>query len=170
VTLGTYQDTIKEIKECGTDLVRFGRFVAVEVDGYKPKQADKLSVKQLEQFAVDYLSIIENTKSELKEVIKIDGNLYGFDPCVEEMEAGAYADICDLSKAIDEGDNLSRLMAIFYRPIVKNSIFAKRAYNITSYVDEDKRIYDARVELFKKELRANEFIGVLDFYLSARKG
>lgn len=168
ITLGTYQDTMRAVKECGTDLIKFGQYVALTIDKYTPKQVDKFSVTQLEEFATDYLSMIEKTNSKLKEVIKINGVLYGFDPCIEEMESGAYCDICDLTKNIEEGDNMAKIMAIFYRPIVKNSIFAKRAYNITSYVDEDKRVYDARVELFKNEMRANEFIGVLDFFLTGQ--
>ena len=169
ITLKKYSLALASIKKNGSDTIALGKELASIIDKLNDKKIDKLSVKQLEAYAKDFAEAIEQTKSPLKEVLRINGKLYGFEPCVEEMESGAYTDICDLTKAIEEGDNLARVMAIMYRPIKKNSIFAKRAFNIISYVDEPKREFEERVKLFNEELYVNEVIGMLSFFLNERK-
>jgi hypothetical protein len=169
MNLQNYSIALRCIKEAGDDLIKLGTSILIEIDGFTADEVKLLSTKSIEKRAIELGELFENTTPQLKEIIKINGKLYGFDPHPEDMEHGAYSDICALAGAVEDADNVARIMAIMYRPITTRGIIKKRVYSIDSYVKESKQSFEDRVKLFNKELTAVEFIGVLSFFLQGRK-
>lgn len=169
MNLQNYSIALRCIKDAGSDLVKLGTSILIEIDGFTADEVNTISTKAIEKRAIELSELFENTTPQLKEIIKLNGKLYGFDPHPEDMEHGAYSDICALAGAIEEADNAARVMAIFYRPITTKGIIKKRVYSIDSYVKESKQSFEDRVKLFNEELTAVEFIGVLAFFLNGQK-
>ena len=116
----------------------------------------RLPVKNINQLGV-YLTKFLKTLPEdrLKHIIEIDGIEYGFHPKLSDISFGEWVDIDSL---ITEGsnDNLHKIMAVLYRPII-----AKKGdkYNIEPYEP-----CKDREEIMLDNLRVGDFYGVSVFF------
>ena len=119
--------------------------------------------KLINQLGIQDISVIlkrigelqAKQNTNLKRIIEVEGNEYGFHPKLDDITLGEYADIETLIKNGIE-DSLPQLMAILYRPIVekKNKIYIIEAY--------DGNI-DIRAETFKK-MKAEQVQSALVFF------
>ena len=103
---------------------------------------------------IAYLQEQENSK--LKKIIKVNDIEYGFHPNLEEITLGEYADIETYMKNGIE-NNLPRLMAILYRPIIEKD---GKNYSIEAYDSSTLRM---RAEKFKK-MKAADVNNALVFF------
>jgi hypothetical protein len=103
---------------------------------------------------IAYLQEQENSK--LKKIIKVNDVEYGFHPNLEEITLGEYADIETYMKNGIE-NNLPRLMAILYRPIIEKD---GKNYSIEAYDSSTLRM---RAEKFKK-MKAADVNNALVFF------
>ena len=97
---------------------------------------------------------------ELNQFVTIDNVKYGFHPNLSEMSTGEFADLDTLCK--DLNDNLHLIIAILYRPVVKE---AHGKYSIEAYDGE----LEARGRVFKKKLKANVVNSALVFFWTIGK-
>tara|TARA_R110000803_G_scaffold25845_3_gene61722 strand:+ start:7246 stop:7887 length:642 start_codon:yes stop_codon:yes gene_type:complete len=112
----------------------------------------------------DCLTILENVaviqnkeNSTIKEKFTIDGVTYGFHPKLDNITLGEYADI---EHFIELGfqSHLPEIMAVLFRPILKQS---KDGYTIEAYdgeIDERKKVF--------KRMKAEQVQNALVFFWS----
>ena len=109
------------------------------------KNLDLIDVVEILK-ALTNLQKIPTTKSVRKKY-KIDGIKYGFHPNLEKLTLGEYI---DLETLIGKGlsGNLHYLMAILFRPIIKEY---GKSYDIEGYAESDM---EHRAEIFKTKMKA----------------
>tara|TARA_R100001460_G_C3486718_1_gene168877 strand:- start:63 stop:707 length:645 start_codon:yes stop_codon:yes gene_type:complete len=123
-----------------------------------------MPIKLIKELSINDVAIIlqkvaklqEETKSNLKKIIKINDVKYGFHPNLEEITIGEYADIETYFKNGIE-NNLPKLMAVLYRPITE---IDGDNYSIEAYGKSDLRM---RAEKFKK-MKAEDVNNALVFF------
>ena len=116
----------------------------------------RLPVKNINQLGV-YLTKFLKTLPEdrLKHIIEIDGIEYGFHPKLSDISFGEWVDIDSL---ITEGsnDNLHKIMAVLYRPIIAKS---GDKYQIEPYEP-----CKDREKIMLNNLKVGDFYGVSVFF------
>jgi len=138
------------------------------------KLVKELSINDVSNILNRVAALQNKASSRLKRIIKVDGVEYGFHPDLSEITLGEYA---DLETYIQNGmeTNLSKLMAVLYRPIVEKN---GKHYSIERYNGSGVRM---RSEKFKKMKAAdvnsslvffwtlgNELSTILPLYLMER--
>jgi len=106
------QDTIAELSNIPKDLI------------------NQLELKDVALIMSKMAELQAEQNSSLKRVIEVEGKRYGFHPNLDEITLGEFADIETFIKN-DIEKHLPELMAILYRPIVKeeNDIYTIEAYD-----------------------------------------
>lgn len=127
----------------------------------------QIKKQQLVDFFESITKVMQHTPGTFKEVIKINGRLYAFEPDPGNMEMGAIEDLTRLQDAPEQHGHLASIMAILYRPVKK--LMFRKYYTIESYVDEPQESFVARVALFDDELTAEEVQSCLFFMLQNQK-
>ena len=138
------------------------------------KLVKELSINDVSNILNRVAALQNKASSRLKRIIKVDDVEYGFHPDLSEITLGEYADI---ETYIQNGmeKNLSKLMAVLYRPIVEKN---GKYYSIERYNGSGVRM---RSEKFKKMKAAdvnsslvffwtlgNELSTILPLYLMER--
>ena len=138
------------------------------------KLVKELSINDVSNILNRVAALQNKASSRLKRIIKVDDVEYGFHPDLSEITLGEYADI---ETYIQNGmeKNLSKLMAVLYRPIVEKN---GKYYSIEKYNGSGVRM---RSEKFKKMKAAdvnsslvffwtlgNELSTILPLYLMER--
>ena len=139
-----------------------------------PKKLIKdLSIKDVADIMSKVAELQAKQDSELKRIINVEGEEYGFHPDLDSITLGEYADLETFIKNGIE-KHLPEVMAVLYRPIVekKNKIYTIEAYdgNISIRAEEMKKMSAEQVE---SALRfffvfANELAEILPSYLMQR--
>ena len=115
------------------------------------------SIQKLGKHITDFLSTEPNTL--LKHFIKIDGTEYGFHPKLVDMTMGEFVDLETYMKDIN--NNLHHILSVLYRPI--------KLKEGEKYLIEDYEPSDERAELFKNNLKVNDFNGASVFFYNLEK-
>jgi len=92
----------------------------------------------------------EGQDSSLKKIIEIEGKRYGFHPDLDSITLGEFADIETFIKT-DIQKNLPELMAVLYRPVLKESkggVYTIEAYDgdISIRAEEMKKMSAEQVQ------------------------
>lgn len=109
----------------------------------------------------DYISLVNdivtalNTPQPFKHRFELKGIEYGFTP---NLNAGTMDEFMDMSEYQQGVENLPKLMAVLFRPIVKEDAFGN--YKIAEYDGTRER-----AELFK-DMPMNIVKGGVDFFLT----
>jgi len=120
---------------------------------------DQIKLNDLNEVYGKLLGLTKMSE-ELHQFVTIDNVKYGFHPNLSEMSTGEFADLDTLCK--DLNDNLHLIIAILYRPVVKE---AHGKYSIEAYDGE----LEARGRVFKKKLKANVVNSALVFFWTIGK-
>jgi len=120
---------------------------------------DQIKLNDLNEVYGKLLGLTKMSE-ELNQFVTIDNVKYGFHPNLSEMSTGEFADLDTLCK--DLNDNLHLIIAILYRPVVKE---AHGKYSIEAYDGE----LEARGRVFKKKLKANVVNSALVFFWTIGK-
>ncbi len=115
-----------------------------------PKKLIKeLSIKDVAVIMSKVAELQAKQDSELKRIINVEGEEYGFHPDLDSITLGEYADLETFIKNGIE-KHLPEVMAVLYRPIVekKNKIYTIEAYdgNISIRAEEMKKMSAEQVE------------------------
>ncbi len=140
----TIPTSLSEIK-----LSQYQRFVKIMADN---EEGEFLSLKMIEIFcnvgldvangmkrkdlneAVSIISELFTKVPALVKQFEIDGKKFGFIPNLDEMSQGEYIDL-DTYSTIENWQEMHRVMAILYRPIIQQS---KEKYLIEPYETSSK--------------------------------
>lgn len=101
--------------------------------------------------------------------VEIDNIIYKFDSNLDNMQFGMFIDLMELTK--DEDiiiDNLHLIMAILYRPIIKQKLYDrmfKRKLVIEPYIIETVK---ERAELFKNKMMMDKILGAMFFFINLK--
>ena len=113
------------------------------------KLINKLSIKDVAVIMSKVAELQAKQDSELKRIINVEGEEYGFHPDLDSITLGEYADLETFIKNGIE-KHLPEVMAVLYRPIVekKNKIYTIEAYdgNISIRAEEMKKMSAEQVE------------------------
>jgi len=115
---------------------------------------DQIKLNDLNEIYNKLLGLTRENES-LHKFTTINNIKYGFHPNLFEMSTGEFADLDTLCK--DLNDNLHLIIAILYRPVIKE---AQGKYSIESYDGE----LEARSRIFKKNMKANVVNSALIFF------
>ena len=117
------------------------------------KRMEKSSLIELEAL----LSSIEQTdedKYKHERFIELRGLKYGFHPNLSEMSVGEFVDLDSLCQ--NPLENLPKIMAILYRPVIEEAF---QSYQIKPYTSHE----DSEIML---EMKMPDVLGSLNFFLS----
>jgi len=116
----------------------------------------RLSIKNINQLGKHLIKFLKTLPEDrLKHILKINGIEYGFHPKLSDITFGEWVDIDSL---ITEGanDNLHKIMAILYRPII-----AKKG---EKYQIEPYEPCKDREQIMLENLTVGDFYGVSVFF------
>lgn len=150
ITIGQFQE-IKELKEpTNIEIISILYNIPIE-------KAKEISKKQVDQEANDIRKVLMH---EAKFIKKYKG--LGFEPDLDNMTAGAFADASTYSEQIE---TLHLFTAVLYRPIKKDIYWLTRSknYNIKKYKSASEKEKQA------KELPLALALSAQGFFLTLRK-
>lgn len=101
--------------------------------GITPDIMGKLDTETFVQIRNELLSFVSNTELPLVQKFTYNGVKYGFYPNLSKIEYGAYVDISKLNTS-EISKDWAKVMAILYRPIVKESA---GLYEVQPYTGEE---------------------------------
>ena len=123
------------------------------------EKCKKSDIEKLSKAVSNLLNIKVNTT--LNMLIEVDGVEYGFHPNLEEI---TFAEFVDLDNYLsDPWVNMHRIMAVLYRPVVKQN---KKKYKLEDY-DSTKCMKTA--DVFKEALSVATVNGAANFFLTIAK-
>tara|TARA_R110002073_G_scaffold194623_3_gene353697 strand:+ start:26 stop:649 length:624 start_codon:yes stop_codon:yes gene_type:complete len=134
-----------------SDLVKTKRIVKL-FTGLKNKQVDAMTITDYEMI-INHITTALNTDVEFTQRFTLDGIEFGFVPNLDEITAGEYIDLT--SSGVSQ-DTLQNILAILFRPIVKEDRHGH--YEIEAYTANTKH-----VELMK-QAPMNVVNGMLVFF------
>ena len=105
--------------------------------GLSRKQAGAINIDSIGKIIQKFQEVLDQGRGVLQRKIKLRGVEYGFIPSLDDIAFDEYTDATGLSKLVftdNKWSELSKLLAIFYRPITET--FGER-YAIEPY-DSDK--------------------------------
>jgi hypothetical protein len=105
--------------------------------GLSRKQAGAINIDSIGKILEKFQEVIDQGRGIFERKIKLRGVEYGFIPSLDDIAFDEYTDATGLSKLVftdGKWSELSKLLAIFYRPITET--FGER-YSIEPY-DSDK--------------------------------
>jgi len=105
-----------------------------------------------------------NKETPLIEAVKID-KIYKFDKDLDNMVFGMFVDLTEMTKEPEEIiDNIHLIMAILYRPVIKQKLFSRKLviepYNMETVKE--------RAEFFKNNMTMDKIIGALFFFINLK--
>ena len=97
-------------------------------------------------------------KESLNLILEIDGVEYGFNSKLDDISFGEFT---DLDTFLNDGfENLEKVMAILYRPIVDKD---KKKFRVEQY---DFNQCEKRFDVFKNKMSIDSAFGCLSFFLN----
>jgi len=118
----------------------------------------KLPLEPFTQITEETFKLINSsTNQELVKSFEIGDTKFGFIPSLDEITYGEYVDLVTYTS--NTWENISEIMAILYRPIVKQD--TKGNYSIQNYSGTNQDI----VDLFKDKLTMDIVFGAMSFFL-----
>ena len=105
----------------------FTERLIILLSGISKRDVKKIDVKDYAMIG-EAINVALNTDSEFQPRFTMKGVEYGMIPNLDEMSQGEYI---DLTTPAEEGSNLSTIMAVLFRPIVKSDSFGN--YSIEPY-------------------------------------
>tara|TARA_R100001530_G_scaffold134727_1_gene110180 strand:+ start:1232 stop:1852 length:621 start_codon:yes stop_codon:yes gene_type:complete len=156
VSLKQYVAVIKKSKEVGLrELEKMVHIIEI-LTGIKEKDMLRLPTNNVTQLGVLVSELLSSLpEDELKHIIKLNDVEYGFHPKLSEITMGEWVDIDNyISNGFE--DNLHKIMAILYRPIILKK---GNKYQIEPYEPNEER-----QKLFLDNLMVGDFYGVSVFF------
>jgi len=148
ITLGQYVALSKIPTDNRTAQVA----ILCKIDEKDVKRMEKSSLDEITAF-LDTIEYTDEDKYDWKRFVVLNGRKYGFHPNLSEMSVGEFVDLETLAR--DPMENLSRIMAILYRPVIEE---AGPLYKVARYTgDEDHEPMN--------DLPLDVVLGTLNFFL-----
>jgi hypothetical protein len=127
ITLYQYQKYVELLSRTDLDTYQFDQRKIQIFTGVKPDAYKLLTQKDKEEILLQ-IEISINTPFEFQNRFKMEEIEFGFIPNFDKITGGEYFDLC---KYGTQPDTLHNLMAILFRPIVKEDSFGN--YSIAEY-------------------------------------
>lgn len=158
VNLGQYQDFIERSEDI-KDEIMLDKLAISSFTGLSMDLIDKIRKGDIDIIKSHLNKLSDKTmNSTLNTIITIDGVDYGFHPKLKDLTFGEFV---DLDNYLDDSwKNMHYIMAILYRPIVKQK---KNKYTIEEY--DDNSSFE-RANLFKDKLSVATVNGAANFFLT----
>ena len=159
ITLNQYQQFLK-LQEKADTLTEQGmaeRVISL-FTGIKKQDVKKLVISDYESI-MNQITEACSTTSKFQQRFKLNGVEYGMIPNLNEISQGEYIDLTTLGSDMDE---MNKVMAILFRPVVKEDAFGN--YSIEGYGDITERSKDML------ECPMHIVNGSLVFFLNLLKG
>lgn len=130
ISLGAYQRFLEVSDNTNDDTFLFEKMVEVFCD---IKLMEVIQIKWSDvQYIVQKITTAFQQKPEFKQTFKIREHEFGFIPNLEIMSFGEFI---DLQNNIEKPENLHKMMAVLYRPIIEKK---KDKYIIEKYESSEK--------------------------------
>ena len=137
ITLSQYQQFLK-LQEKADTLTEQGmaeRVISL-FTGIKKQDVKKLVISDYESI-MNQITEACSTTSKFQQRFELNGVEYGMIPNLNEISQGEYIDLTTLGSDMDE---MHKVMAILFRPVVKEDAFGN--YSIEAYGDITERSKD----------------------------
>ena len=146
ISIGTYQEIINITTK--SDIVRLKEVIYILTD----MDIDKIPVSEVSVITshLNWMQTLPDEK-QLKKVISIDGVEYGLIEKFESITLGEWIDLEEYGK--DRSNNLHKIFAILYRPIVNGTI---EPYNADTLND--------RAAIFEDKLMLGDAYAAMVFF------
>lgn len=118
ISLKKYLALQKEMDNYKDDEEAMTAVMLYHLCGLDPLYLKALAVEDYNAIKSQLGRFISDIELDLKQLIDIDGVLYGFEPNLSNMSYGAYSDITKYQQ-IQIDDNWANIMSILYRPVTK---------------------------------------------------
>ncbi len=137
ITLNQYQQFLKLQEKADTlsDQGMAERVISL-FTGIKKQDVKKLVISDYESI-MNQITEACSTTSKFQQRFKLNGVEYGMIPNLNEISQGEYIDLTTLGSDMDE---MHKVMAILFRPVVKEDSFGN--YSIEAYGDITERSND----------------------------
>ena len=137
ITLNQYQQFLKlqEKADTLTDQGMAERMISL-FTGIKKQDVKKLAISDYESIMNQIIDAC-NTTSKFQQRFELNGIEYGMIPNLNDISQGEYIDLTTLGSDMDE---MHKVMAILFRPVVKEDAFGN--YSIEAYGDITERSND----------------------------
>ena len=116
-----------------SDIIKTKRIVKL-FTGLKNKQVDAMTITDYET-VINHITIALNTEVEFTQRFTLGGIEFGFVPNLDEITAGEYI---DLTASGVSQDTLQHILAILFRPIVKEDKHGH--YEVEAYTANTKHV------------------------------
>lgn len=137
------------------------------LSGLSKDEIYNLDVKEFSKLQNNFSFIERNPVTDNKDYFIIDGVKYKTESKLNKIKTGEFLDLNELTKEPDKiYENLSLLLAIFYRPTIKT----KKLFRKEKEVREDFKLETVfnRKDLFEEKLTAEDVWNSVDFFLSLK--
>ena len=153
ISIGQFQEFEKLEKPTDEQAISIFYNIDIEI-------VHKLSVKTITELSQSIAEVLGKENDKHKLVRKYKG--LGFEPDLENMQAGAFADAHTYAQSIE---TIHLFTAVLYRPIKKDiyNLFRTKEYNIKEYNGTKG------IEEKAKDLPLGLFLGAQAFFLTLRK-
>ena len=161
VMLGQFQEIQKIERQKNTigDIERMIKIICILCD-MPEKEANRIPIDSIMKIQREIEGLLkEEPNAKLHNIIKMDGVEYGFHPNLSQMTLGEYVDLETYSKE-NATDNLHKLIALLYRPIVKKK---GDKYAIEKYEDYDS---ESAEKIFLEKFNVDWLTGASVFFLN----
>lgn len=153
ITLEQYQRYVKLCKREDLDIVDFNKR-KIEIFAKIPFRKINLKVRDYE-FILNQIETALNTEAKFVNRFKLNNIEFGFIPNFDNVTLN---ELIDVEAYQDDDENLHKLMAILFRPVVGKDLFK-------NYIIEDYNGTDKYSELMK-QMPMNIVNGALGFFLN----
>jgi hypothetical protein len=158
MTLEVYQKYMNNSELYEKDTILFMSLLSgIPVNDLKNCSTDEIEI--LDFFLKTRIKIPE--KQELILTFDYDGVSYGLENDWSKLAFGAWIDF-EVYSAQDIYENLHKIMAILYRPIIKKGTFNVKKYKIVPYKSEE---IEDRAEIMKN-VPVSYWLGAAQFFFS----
>jgi len=158
MTLGIYQKYMTNSELYEKDTILFMSLLSgIPVNDLKNCSTDEIEI--LDFFLKTRIKIPE--KQELILTFDYDGVSYGLENDWSKLAWGAWVDF-EVYSAGDIYQNLHKIMAILYRPVIKKGTFNVKKYKIVPYKSEE---IEDRAEIMKN-VPVSYWLGAAQFFFS----
>lgn len=155
VTLTQYLRLQKDLQAYEDDDVAYVATLLYHLCGVKPTMIPQLPTDVLNSIKTDLRGFMGDNDYNIKNIIRIKGKEYGFEPNLSTMSYGSYLDITKF-ETITIDENWSKIMSVLYRPIKSKT---SKLYTIEPY---DSKL--SQPEIFE-EVGMDVHFGAMFFFL-----
>jgi len=137
---------------------------AMVATGKSEEELKKLPYAVIKEVANEFFKILHEVEPKgFAHIVELDGVEYGFEPSLDRLETGAFADITHFEElGVDK--YLDKFLAILYRPITRKWGNKNVRYRIESYCDTGGDLLD-NSDIFRT-LPFSYALGVRAFFLT----